>query len=187
MFRRSMCFAIVSVAGLLVVPATAAAQSWLPQDAAAHLAGGYAVVQDSATDRVLPRGWFGDGSLRVSPHVAVALEAGGAYRRHTDTLGVRDQRIHTFLGGVRVSRAARSRLAPFAQVLIGTGCYCGSTEHPEGFQVGLAVQAGGGLNVRIVDRVGLRVQADARNVRDGGRSFHQWRVALGPVIRIWER
>ena len=39
----------------------------------------------------------------------------------------------------------------------------------------------------VASRLAMRVQGDVRHVRDAGVSFHQWRLAAGPVLQVWQR
>lgn len=188
MSYRPFIIRAVTAAVLVAAPRAAHAQSWTAVHPAADLAGGYASLTDSATHDTLAHGWFASGSMVIHRRLSAVLEAGGAYKHVQDGLFGRDERVHAFMAGARLSgRPIRERLTPFAQLLAGSGCYCGSTDEPDGFRVGFAVQAGAGLDWRLAGALGVRVAGDVRNVRDAGLSFHQWRLAIGPVIQVGTR
>lgn len=152
------------------------------------LSAGYAVLRDSGRDRTLPSAWLAGLGLTIAPHWAIVGEADGAYRTEHTAFGDQDYRVHSFMGGVRGALAPRGRTTTFAQALLGTSCYCGSTAQTDGkFSRGLGVQLGGGVDVAVARALGLRLQADVRHVNGNGVSFNQIRVAVGAVVGVVRR
>src|SRR5204863_8041816 len=77
-------------------------------------------------------------------------------------------RVHTYLGGPRVSLHALSAFTPFAQVLFGGSHMSGGTEFDGALNSGVMYQAGVGIDVRVGPRVGLRFQGVYRVIRTAG-------------------
>jgi hypothetical protein len=167
---------------ILIVPAQPAPRVGL------ELSAGYAVLRDSGRDRTLPSAWLAGLGLTFAPRWAIVGEADGAYRTERTVLGDQNYRVHSFMGGVRGSLAPRGRTTTFAQALLGTSCYCGSTVQADGrFSRGVAVQLGGGVDVAVTRAVGLRLQGDVRHVNGNGLSFNQVRIAIGAVVGVVRR
>jgi opacity protein-like surface antigen len=97
------------------------------------------------------------------------------------------------MGGVRLSARRHPRVVPFAQVLFGlarlsasvegSATVGGQTTTIEEFESDneLAIEAGGGVNIRLTERVGARFGASYVRFGgdDGGNAF---RVAAGIVV-----
>ena len=96
------------------------------------------------------------------------LDSGGV----TTTFPVREnEQIYNFLGGVQVKdNAAKTRFKPFAHALVGIGyrryknrsecppsLACGSLIVPNSSSAGFAGAFGGGLDIRVNDKIDFRV------------------------------
>jgi hypothetical protein len=143
---------------------------------------GYGATYDSASGRTLPVTWLLSLGLGVHPRASLVGEIGGGYARYTKDGFEVEQRIHTFLGGVRVPVSHYRTSTVFVQGLVGAGCYCGSTASGGPALKGVALQGGAGVDVPLVPRLALRGQFDVRSVRDRGTAFTQTRIAVGAVV-----
>ena len=161
------CLAIVGAA----IPAVA-------QTPTAELSGGYQFLRFSSEgeeSESLPGGWYADVAFNLNEMIGIVGEVGGNYK--SDSLfGVTvDQKVHEFMGGVRVSSRRNPMVVPFGQFLVGGANYSASggadiedlTISISDSETNFAIQAGGGVNVRLTDRVGARVGADYL------RAFHE--------------
>lgn len=150
---------------------------------------GYAVLHDSELATTFPAGWVAAFSDRVDRRFSVVGEVGGHYKTQT-TSGVQYRdRIHAFLGGVRVGEYRRWRVAPFGQVLVGAAHLSQSALGLSASDTVLAIQPGVGVEVPgVVSNVGLRGQVDYRWLHRGdiGASASEIRASLSVVIP-WPR
>ena len=155
--------------------------------AGVHLSRSVAVVAE------LGRGWWESGLLETAngPEAACPhLDAG----------------FHTFMGGVQYRRRVR-RSTRFVQLLAGRALYAGTARRlddgvsvncREAFSSGLALAAGGGVDVHLTPRLAFRVAADFRRLAipslDGietvwlrdepNRHLGMVRIAVGFVLGI---
>jgi outer membrane immunogenic protein len=105
-----------------------------------------------------------------------------------------DLTLTSFAAGPRYTPHAFGRLQPFAQVLIG-GAHASGGLSPGssgfGSSTGFAAIAGGGLEIRLTERVALRaIEADYYYTRfNNGANDHQnnLRIGAGLVFRFGER
>lgn len=159
-----------------------------PRARAADLSFGYDVTTDSGTEQTLPVGWHASAALRLTHDWSVVAETSGAYKSTVINGVDRDFRVHGFLGGVRLQPWQSARAVPFAQLLVGTACYCGSTLHPgSGYATSFAWQPGVGIDIGLLRRLALRLRADARGIRTDADRFHQFRVSVGASVGLGTR
>ena len=191
---RSWVFCLV--AGGAAIPAVA---QEVPK---VELSGGYQLEtfkqkwEDADTYK---KGWYLDVAGNVNKMIGIVGEVGGVYRNQSEsergiTVTV-DSKIHQFMGGVRLSGRQNPKAVPFGQVLVGA-------VHPSFSAAGtgrvgnttitidesesenrFAVQAGGGVNVRATDKVGVRVGADYLRVfpKDNDQGVNVFRFTAGIV------
>jgi opacity protein-like surface antigen len=132
-------------------------------------------------DQSLPTGWYVDLAGNLNRHLGIVFAAGGNYKSITESAsfgGIAasasvDLSVHEFMGGVRYSSRANPTVVPFGQFLVGaingsakvtasasiTGSP-GFSFSEEASGTDMALQAGGGMQVRLTDRFGVRVGAD---------------------------
>ncbi len=132
-------------------------------------------------DQSLPAGWYVDIAGNLSRHFGVVFAAGGNYKSITESASFGglaasasfDLRVHEFMGGVRYSSRAHRTVVPFGHFLVGainasakvtaSGSVAGSpgfSFSDEASGTDVALQAGGGMQLRIANNFGVRVGAD---------------------------
>src|SRR5262245_4582922 len=154
-------------------------------------------------DQSLPTGWYIDLAANLSRSFGVVFEAGGNYKSVSEsaTFGgvaasaTADLRVHEFMGGVRYNSRANPTVVPFGQFLLGavngsakvtasgsiTGLP-GVSFSGEASGTDLALQAGGGMHVRLTDKLGVRVGADYLHILADEGGVNAFRFAAGVVL-----
>jgi hypothetical protein len=162
---------------MLAAPSIAAAQT--PQG---DVAVSYSYLHDP--DLSLPVGWVVAATAPLNKNVGIVGEVGGNYRSRTfDDFKISVQE-YSFLGGVKVQHAASPRATVFGQMLAGTAMFRGSAEGESDSTFVLTLQPGGGVDVKLTPRVGVRAQGDYRYNTRNGDSLNQFRVAVGLVFGL---
>jgi opacity protein-like surface antigen len=153
-------------------------------------------------DQSLPIGWYVDLAGNLNRHLSVVFAAGGNYKSMTESAtfgGLSasasvDLKVHEFMGGVRYSVRANPTVVPFGQFLVGaingsakvtaSASVVGSPGFSfsgEASGTDVALQAGGGMQLRLADNFGVRVGADyIRILSDDG--VNAFRFAAGVVF-----
>ena len=189
--RNRRILALIVVLGLYVASASA-------QEAPVELSGGYQLISlepghDTQTLRI---GWYVDVAGNLNRVFGIVGQVGGNYRS-TDVLG-NDVRftVHEFMGGIRASSRANSRLVPFAQALAGPVRASLSFQGQAVSVTKFALQFGGGVNWRPTQRIGIRIGADylrifndqeGRDIGDlsgGDTGNHALRFVAGVVVPL---
>jgi opacity protein-like surface antigen len=194
---------LVSLGALMIIlPATAHGQT-----SAGEFSAGWRVM--SAEEETFTKGWYVDAMGNVANWFGVVGEVSGHYksidRSQSPVPGVQvnvsaDGRIHTFMGGARVSARRNPRLVPFVQALFGlahasasatgSATIAGQTftiDESETTSDG-AVEFGGGVNIGVTDTLGLRFSAAYFRVlgqerpRGGEDTSDAFRFAAGVVF-----
>ena len=111
---------------------------------------------------------------------------------------VTNNSLYNFLGGIQIKdNASDKRLKPFAHILAGVGhgrikvknVVCDPDVDCSGIagsvsETGLAGAFGGGLDVKLSDRVDLRaIQVDYNPIRFDGATTHNVRFGIGLVFK----
>ncbi len=149
------------------------------------------------------------GVYNVSRFVGIKGDVSGTYNRKNFSGTIQDgptptnvsfktnSALYNFLGGVQFKdNATEKRLKPFAHVLVGAGhgrvkisdtvCpgdVCTAFEGTES-ETGFAGAFGGGLDVKLNNRVDFRVvQVDYNPVRFDGGTQHNVRFGIGLVFK----
>jgi opacity protein-like surface antigen len=154
-------------------------------------------------DQSLPTGWYIDLAGNLSRHFGVVFEAGGNYKSITESAtfagvtasATADLSVHEFMGGVRYNSRANPTVIPFGQFLIGaingsakvtaSGSVVGSPGFSfsgEASGTDLALQAGGGMQLRLTDKFGIRVGADYLHILADEGGVNAFRFAAGVVL-----
>lgn len=146
---------------------------------------GYVVVRDQDIyGRTFPVGWNVDVATRMTRRLKIVGEVGGAYG-NLDVLGTRfDLNVHTLMAGPRLSGWQSGRLAPFAHILVGGARNMASVFGESSSTTMLALQPGGGVDVRLTDLIGVRIGGDYRLILSSGAEF---RVVIGAVFAVGKK
>ena len=167
-----------------VFASTAAAQPSLLE-----VSGAYQITR--AADQTFPGGWSVDIAANPGDAWGIVGEVNGAYRVVGDRdLGDVSLSLHSVGAGTRWSRRGARRLVPFLQMLAGVTRVTARAEilgtEVRGSSTEFMLQPGGGVTVRLNQRLGVLGQADYRRVffddSDGEVGESQLRILLG--IRI---
>jgi len=92
--------------------------------------------------------------------------------------------LHSYGGGIRISSTRNPKVTPFGQVIVG-----GATASAEGEEstTAFTLTAGGGVNVPVNDRWGVRAQADYRGIffeEEDGDRVDAARVVVGVYFAL---
>lgn len=130
-------------------------------------------------------GWTGTFIVKVNSWFAIAADVDGHYGSHREGTEHVRVREHAFTFGPHVALENQSRVTPFAFALFG-GAHekvrvAGVAESATGF----AANLGGGLDLRVTERVSLRlIQVDAAFTRFHGEGKTAPRFSTGLVFHI---
>jgi len=160
-----------------------------------EIAGTYGFMRDSDRGQNFPAGWAVAAAGSANSWIGVVAEVGGGYttcrncqRGPFASQAFRGQdlhlRVHTYMGGPRLTARALPAVTPFAQVLLGGAHLSGGIEWDGALNTGHAYQPGAGVDLRIGPRVGLRIQADYRIIRTTGHNNNESRVLTGVVYNF---
>jgi hypothetical protein len=160
-------------------------------------------LPDRDVDQSFPTGWYIDLAGNLTRHWGIVFEAGGNYKSISESVafgGIAagasvDLRVHEFMGGVRYSSRANPTVVPFGQFLAGAingsakVTASGSLVGTPGFSFSgeasgtdLALQAGGGMQLRLTDTFGVRVGADYLHILADEGGVNAFRFAAGVVL-----
>jgi outer membrane protein with beta-barrel domain len=151
-----------------------------------EIAGRYQALYDRAIRQRFPVGWSGDVATNINDMCGIVAEVGGVYRSDSDLDINLD--LYTFGGGARWSGWRTSRVAPFAQMVIGWA-RLGSTANIAGdeirmSQTKLMLQPAAGVNIAVGEGWGITSQAGYRRIflngdQDGDTGFNELSVSVG--------
>ena len=184
--KNAMVVFLFLLGTLVVTPRTASAQG----APAAEVAGGYVLMRDFEVDTNFPLGWFASAGVNLSERFAVVGEVSGSYAT-IDLFGTDvDANVHTFMGGARFVRRM-DRVTPFAQFLVGLARAGGGVDFL-GVQISdavtdFAIQPGGGVDVRVTERLSARVGADYRRIFSEDADGNELRFTGGIVLGFGSR
>lgn len=163
---------------LLMLP-TASAQD-VPR---AEVFGGYSYAGEGT------HGWDASVAGNVNRWLGLVADVSGQYTG-LDEPGVRERiKTHSALFGPQVSARGGGRVTPFARALFGAShVRTDATEGGQSFSfsdTSFAVALGGGLDVRVNDRVAIRVvQLEYVRTSFFGETQNKGRLSFGLVLRL---
>lgn len=168
---------------------------------------GYSNQQVDRGDYQTHHGFEGSYVRNVSRYFGIKGDVSGAYKNDDfdsrivvapgNTTTVRNETrssLYNFLGGVQVKdNASDARFKPFGHALAGVGynrteiktSLNGSgTRNFTDNEAGFAAALGGGLDIKVNDRVDFRaIQIDYNPVRNFGQFSHNVRFGIGVVFK----
>ncbi|HKR02552.1 MAG TPA: outer membrane beta-barrel protein [Pyrinomonadaceae bacterium] len=137
-------------------------------------------------------GWNASVTGNVNDWFGVVADFSGHYGGSIDEDGFDErQRAHSYLFGPRVS-VRRKRVTPFAHALFGASKLetdlSGFGQRFFFSDTGFSFVVGGGLDVRVNDRVAVRAfQLDYLRTRFFGEAENHGRLAFGLVLRFGKK
>lgn len=150
-----------------------------------------------------------DGAVNVSRYIGIKGDVSGTYRNDSFSIPVTtgtttqnvnfklNSSLYNFLGGVQVKdNASTARFKPFAYALVGAGhgrvkvkdvtCPTGvdCTDFTSDSETGLAGAFGGGLDIKLNDRVDFRaIKVDYNPIKFDSGTQHNVRFGIGFVFK----
>lgn len=148
-----------AILALTFVPSLAAAQDKFPP---VDVAAGYASLRNADIGERFPAAMFVSMEGNYRRWLAAVGEFSGT-RANGSPRFFGDPHAGTgaFLAGPKVVYRGQSRLAPFAQLLVGVGS-SGSTQ--DGGSPAVAIQPGAGVDIAVRRHIALRVAVDRREL-----------------------
>ena len=172
---------------LLISVVSAAAQS--ANSPRYEVAGGYQFMhdqdiakQDPDLSANFPAGWMASGGAHLWSWLGAVGEVSGS----TKTLSIPGDkpklRVYTYMAGPRFTRSAHSGINPFAQVLLGSARASTSVLGVRDTVTDFSYQPGGGIDLNMARRFGVRFEGDYRIIRASGHNSKEPRVVAAAVI-----
>jgi opacity protein-like surface antigen len=173
-----------------------------------EVSGGYQLLYFWANDNgesaseTLDKGWYSDVCGNVTPLIGIAFQVSGNYKTYESSYSSGDfagsfqehVKMHQFLGGFRVNGRQRP-VRPFGQVLLGafhvtvsgegsmTAFGETTTFEDEGnSETDFVVQVGGGADIMLSKRIGVRTGFDYSRIFVEGGGVNAFRLAVGGVF-----
>jgi len=182
MRKLSVGTIVVLLLGLCVTPAQA---QDTPQ---AEVFGGYSFLRvnpgGSSSGENVPGGWHASVAGNFNRWFGLAGDFSGHYK----SIGGINTNAHLFTFGPRFTARTNETFQPFAHVQVG-GARLGAGFGGFGVSdTSFAAVAGGGVDVKISDRVAWRAgQFDYVLTRFGGSEQHNFSFSTGVVFRLGSR
>ncbi len=176
---------ILLTAGIiLLMPLMAPAQD----PPKAEISGGFSLLRAVELSSVNFYGWDASVAGNLNRWFGLVGDFSGHYAKAgPGFLGPSAPRVnaHTFLFGPRFSYRSDGRLTPFAHVLFGAAHGSAGVFGVTLSDTAFAMAAGGGIDIRLADRIALRAfQADYLMTRFGGVHQNSVRLTIGMVFRF---
>jgi opacity protein-like surface antigen len=197
----SMSRRIVSICVLALGISISAAAQDAPR---AEVSAGYQLLGlQNDVDETLEKGWYADVAGNFGRFFGVVFQVSGNYKTFTETetfSGITatvnvDLKVHEFMGGVRVNARPNPTVTPFGQFLVGgvngsakvSGSVTGGGEtffstSSSDSTTDFGLQAGGGVNIQLSKRFGVRAAADFIRVFGEDDNLNAFRFAVGAVF-----
>jgi hypothetical protein len=168
----------VSFVTLLLLALTTPAAA---QGRGGDVAVGVGILHDSDLEETFPTGWLFAATGNVTSMLGIVGEVGGNYKT-VDVLGTDlNLRVHSFLGGLRFMNRTE-KAVPFAQFLVGAVNGQASVLGASDSSTHLAFQPGGGVDIMMSEKIGIRLQGDYRIIKSDGDTSSEFRFAVGAVF-----
>lgn len=172
---------VIAAALIASTPIAAAAQT-----PGVEVSARYQALYDRSIRERFPVGWSGDVAVNLDGAWGVVADVGGAYTSDND-LDI-DLTLHTAGGGVRWSAWRTSRVAPFAQLIVGLA-RLGSSARVAGSEIGMSqtkfmLQPAAGVIVAAGRGWGVTSQFGYRRIfldadSDGDTGFNELSASAG--------
>ena len=124
-------------------------------------------------------GWYADVAGQIRPMLSWVGVVDGVYKKESGEW----LKLHSYGGGIRISSKKNPKVTPFGQVIVGGATFSGEGDSTTAF----TLTAGGGVNVPVNDRWGIRAQADYRGIffeEEDGDRVDAARVVVGVYFAL---
>jgi len=172
---------------LLISTASTAAQS--ASSPRYEVAGGYQFMRDQDMAKHdpdlsanFPAGWMASGGAHLWSWLGAVGEVSGSAKTLSIPGDKPKLRVYTFMAGPRFTRSAHSGINPFAQVLFGSARASSSVLGVRQTVTDFSYQPGGGIDLSVAGRLGVRFEGDYRIVRAAGHNSKEPRVVAAALI-----
>jgi opacity protein-like surface antigen len=150
--------------------------------------------------QTLATGWYFDVAGNINPMLGVVFQVGGNYKSIEQTVTVPPitatasvgLSVHQFMGGLRVNARSNPAVTPFGEVLAGamvgsvdatvTVTGLGTLLDVSDSGTNFALAFGGGADIRVSDRFGIRAKADYIRIFEEGGGANVFRLGVGVVF-----
>jgi hypothetical protein len=155
----------------------------------AEVFGGYQYFRGSTgingVDNFNLNGWNASASGYLNDYFGVKADFAGSYGTPSMAgIGIKT-RLHTYMFGPVLRYTNASKITPFAHALFGGGHISGSALGVSASESDFAWAAGGGADVSVNKRFGVRVaQLDFLQTRVAGNSQNNFRYSAGIVLKF---
>jgi opacity protein-like surface antigen len=186
---RASGIVVISCLCSLAAAAPAASQTVRPS-----VSGGYLYTQTMDLDF---NGWYADVAVPFTSLMSFVGDASGAYFSESASVPgfsfSASLRIHTAMGGVRIAKPVQPKLVLFGQALAGVAATTGSAQlsgvggpfDVSETAANFAIQLGGGVDVMLHPKIGVRVGASYMRIfADGDTGLNAFRFIVGGVLPL---
>lgn len=152
------------------------------KEAPFELFGGYSYLHEGGNGF---NGWTATLIGNVNRWFGIAADFDGHYRSGTEDGAAISEHENGFTFGPHFALHNRSRVTPFAFTLVGGAHSSVQTDRGGATANGFAMNLGGGLDVRVNERLSARViQVDAAYTRFNGAGTTAPRISAGMVLHF---
>jgi opacity protein-like surface antigen len=138
--------------------------------------------QDPDLSANFPAGWLVSGGMRVGGWLGAIGEV-STTSKTLDIPGDKPKvRVSTFMAGPRLAVGRRAGINPFGQVLFGAARATTSLLSVSETTSHFSYQPGGGVDLNLSDRFGVRVEGDYRIIRTSGHNSKEPRFVAAAVV-----
>jgi hypothetical protein len=154
-----------------------------------EVAGGYQFMRDQDMAKRdpdlsanFPAGWMASGGAHLWSWLGAVGEVSGSMKTLSIPGDKPKLRVYTFMAGPRFTRSAHTGINPFAQVLFGSARASSSVLGTRETVTDFSYQPGGGIDLSVAGRLGVRIEGDYRIIRASGHNSKEPRVVAAAVI-----
>lgn len=177
---------------LLCISASVASLSAQSQGARTYdVALGYQYMHDQDLAKQDPdlganfrAGWMVSGGLRFARSLWAIGEVSSTSKTFNIPGDKPKARVSTFMAGPRLSGGRHAGISPFGQVLFGSAWASTSLLSVSETVSHFAYQPGGGVDLNVSDRFGIRIEGDYRVIRASGHNSKEPRFVAALVVGL---
>ncbi len=138
--------------------------------------------QDPDLSANFPAGWMASGGAHLFGWLSAIGEVSGSSK----TLAVPGDkpklRVYTLMAGPRFASVAHAGINPFVQLLLGSARASNSVLGIRETVTDFSYQPGGGIDLSLAGRLGVRFEGDYRIIRAAGHNSKEPRAVAAAVI-----